>query len=72
MDAYVRYTTLGKKILPVVLPSMLEAEKFSDHPLLILFYHENWLPTLWPIPTTMKVQKNALHNVAIYFTDISY
>jgi len=32
MDAYDRCTNLGKKILPIVLPSMVEAEKFSDHP----------------------------------------
>ena len=32
MDAYDRCTNLGKKILPVDLPSMVEAEKFSDHP----------------------------------------
>jgi len=32
MDAYDRCTNLGKKILPLVLPSMVEAEKFSDHP----------------------------------------
>jgi len=32
MDAYDRCTNLEKKILPMVLPSMVEAEKFSDHP----------------------------------------
>jgi len=32
MDTYDRYTNLGKKILPLVLPSMVEAEYFSDHP----------------------------------------
>jgi len=32
MDAYDRCTNLGKKILPIVLPSMVEAEKFADHP----------------------------------------
>jgi hypothetical protein len=32
MDAYERCTNLGKKkILPIVLPSMVEAENFSDH-----------------------------------------
>jgi len=32
MDAYDRCTNLGKKILPIVLPSVVEAENFSDHP----------------------------------------
>jgi len=32
MDAYDRCTNLGKKILPILLPSMVEAENFSDHP----------------------------------------
>jgi hypothetical protein len=32
MDAYDRYTNL-EKILPILLPSMVEAEKFSHHPL---------------------------------------
>jgi hypothetical protein len=32
MDVYDRCTNLGK-ILPIVLPSMVEAENFSDHPL---------------------------------------
>jgi hypothetical protein len=32
MDANDRCTNLGKKILPIVLPPMVEAENFSDHP----------------------------------------
>jgi hypothetical protein len=32
MDAYDGRTNLGKKILPIFLPSMVEAETFSDHP----------------------------------------
>jgi hypothetical protein len=32
MDAYDRCTNLRKKILLIVLPSMVEAEDFSDHP----------------------------------------
>jgi len=32
MDAYDRCTNLGEKILPIALPSMVEAENFSDHP----------------------------------------
>jgi hypothetical protein len=32
MDAYDRCINLGKKILPIELPSMVEAENFSDHP----------------------------------------
>jgi len=32
MDAYDRCTNLGKKILPIVLPSMVEAKNFSEHP----------------------------------------
>jgi len=32
MDAYDRCTNLGKKILLIVLLSMVEAKKFSDHP----------------------------------------
>jgi len=32
MGAYGRFTNLEKKILPIVLPSMFEAEKYSDHP----------------------------------------
>jgi hypothetical protein len=32
MDAYDRRTKLGKKILPILLPAMVEAENFSDHP----------------------------------------
>jgi len=31
MDFYDRCTNLGTKILPIVLPSMVEAENFSDH-----------------------------------------
>jgi len=31
MDAYDRCTNLGGKILPILLPSMVEAENFSDH-----------------------------------------
>jgi hypothetical protein len=33
MDAYDRCTNLGEKILLILLPSMVEAENFSDHPL---------------------------------------
>ena len=42
MDVYDRCTNLGKKILPIVLPSLVEAENFSDylricvHPLYVL------------------------------------
>jgi len=32
MDAYDRCTNLGKKILLIVLSSMVEPENFSDHP----------------------------------------
>ena len=32
MDAYDISTNLGKKILPIVLSSMVEAENFSNHP----------------------------------------
>jgi len=32
MDAYDRFTNLGKKFLQILLPSMVEAENFSDHP----------------------------------------
>jgi hypothetical protein len=32
MDAYDRCTNIEKKILPILLPSLVEAEKFSDHP----------------------------------------
>jgi len=32
MDAYNRYTNLGKKILPILLLSVVEAENFSGHP----------------------------------------
>jgi hypothetical protein len=32
MDAYDSCTNLEKKILPIVLPSMVEAENFSGHP----------------------------------------
>jgi len=32
MDAYDRYTNLGGKNLPIVLPFMVEVENFSDHP----------------------------------------
>jgi len=32
MDAYDRCTNLGKKILPILLPSMVKAENFPDHP----------------------------------------
>jgi hypothetical protein len=40
MDANDRCTNLGKKILPILLPSMVEAENVSDHPrnFFILFY----------------------------------
>ena len=32
MDAYDSCINLGKKILPLVLLSMFEAENFSEHP----------------------------------------
>jgi len=32
MDAYDRCSNLEKKSLPIVLPPMVEAENFSDHP----------------------------------------
>jgi hypothetical protein len=32
MDAYDKCTNLGKKVLPILLPSMVEAENFSNHP----------------------------------------
>jgi len=32
MDAYDRCINLGEKILPIFLPSLVEAENFSDHP----------------------------------------
>jgi hypothetical protein len=32
MDAYDRCTNLAEKILPMVLPSMVETENFSEHP----------------------------------------
>jgi len=32
MDAYDMYQLRNKKILPIVLPSMVEAENFSDNP----------------------------------------
>jgi len=32
MDAYDKCTNLGKKLLPILLPSMIETENFSDHP----------------------------------------
>jgi len=32
MDAYDRYTNLGKKILPILLPSVVDDENVSDHP----------------------------------------
>jgi len=32
MDAYDRCTNLEKKILPILLPSMVAAENFSGHP----------------------------------------
>jgi hypothetical protein len=32
MDAYDICTNLGKKNLPIVLPSMVKAENSSDHP----------------------------------------
>jgi len=32
MDAYDRCTNLGKKNLPILLPSVVEAENFSDLP----------------------------------------
>jgi len=35
MDAYDRCTNLGKRILPILLPSMFEAENFTDHPRMI-------------------------------------
>jgi hypothetical protein len=31
MDAYDRLPNLGVKVLPILLPSMVEAENFSDH-----------------------------------------
>jgi len=32
MDAHNRCTNLGKKILPIVLSSMVDAKNLSDHP----------------------------------------
>jgi len=36
MDDYDRCINLGKKSLPIVLSSMVEAENFSDHPRTLL------------------------------------
>jgi len=48
MDAYDRYTNLGKEILLIVLPSMVEAGNFSDH-------HRMW--TRWRAPSqTLHMQ----------------
>jgi len=35
MDAYDRCTNLGKKILPIELPSVFQAENFSYHPRIV-------------------------------------
>jgi len=46
MDAYDRCSNLGKEILPIVLPSMVEAENFSDHPhIYVQTYSRNLLPS---------------------------
>jgi len=45
MDAYDRCTNLEKKMLPILLPSMVEAEKFSDRPL------KKWLAIYFPETT---------------------
>jgi len=38
MDAYDRCTNLGKKkILPILLPSMIEAENSSDHTRILIY-----------------------------------
>jgi len=44
MDAYDRCTNLGKKIVPILLPSVIRAEKFSDHLLAVWlgFYTRNY------------------------------
>ena len=39
MDTYDRCNNLEKKILPIVLPSMVEAEKFSDHPYIYIYIY---------------------------------
>jgi hypothetical protein len=38
MDTYDRCTNLGEKIVPIVLPSMVNVENFSDHPRIIAWY----------------------------------
>jgi len=35
MDSYDRCTNLEKEIFPILLPSMVEAENYSDHPRII-------------------------------------
>jgi len=42
MDAYDRCNNLEKKILPILLPSMVEAENFSDHPRKIVRGLQSW------------------------------
>jgi len=67
MDAYDRCINLEKKILLIVLPSMVEAENFSDHPhifekytfvVLLLLTVENIKHTRFPGngSTSSKVQ----------------
>jgi len=41
MDVNDRCTNLGKKILPLLLPSMVKADNFSGHPRMTLTYENN-------------------------------
>jgi hypothetical protein len=54
MDAYDRYTNLEKKILLIILPSMVEAENLSDHPRIIF---KSSLILLVPRPTNSIKKK---------------
>jgi len=53
MDAYDRCTNLGKKIFPILLSSMVEAENFSDHPRIL---------PVWDFMARSRV------NVTLYFS----
>jgi hypothetical protein len=74
MDAYDRYTNLGKKTLPIVLLSMVEAEKFSDHLLVyrqaaLLLFHLYFAVTVTNYFTLQTKDNILFYCTAFYVAD---
>jgi len=54
MDANDRCTNLGEKTLLIVLPPMVEAENFSDHPCICWFSKFNLLHVTFLAPRIFR------------------